>query len=44
MIFAQDLTVRGMTGEEMDRVSSDTATMRDLAKVAGAIRLMPKLN
>jgi hypothetical protein len=44
MVFADDLTVRGMTEKEMDYLCNDTKTMKTLASRGQAIRLMPKLN
>jgi hypothetical protein len=41
MMFADDLTVRGMSTEEMDKLCSDRETMNHLAR---QVKLMQKLN
>ena len=43
MMFADDLTVRGMTEKEMDDLCNNAKTMKILGRVQ-AIRLIPKMN
>jgi hypothetical protein len=44
MLYAEDLTVRGMTREEMDDLSNDAETMNFLARQVRSIHMLPKLN
>ena len=44
MMYAEDLTVRGMTREEMDAICNDAETMNFLARQVQKIHMLPKLN
>ena len=44
MLYAEDLTVRGMTREEMDDLSNDAEAMNFLARQVRKIYMLPKLN
>lgn len=44
MMYAEDLTVRGMTREEMDDLCNDAETMQFLARQVQKIHMIPKLN
>ena len=44
MLYAEDLTVRGMTREEMDDLTNDAETMQFLASQVHKIHMLPKLN
>ncbi len=44
MLYGEDLTVRGMTREEMDDLSNDAEAMQFLARQVRKIHMLPKLN
>lgn len=44
MMFAHDLTLRGMTDAEMDEVTRDHETMNQLARMVSRIHMLPKMN
>jgi uncharacterized protein with PIN domain len=44
MMFAEDLTLRGMTREEMDDLCNDDEAMHFLARQVHKIHMLPKLN
>ena len=44
MVFDDDLTLRGMTLEEMDELTNDAETMQFLAGQVRAIHMLPKMN
>jgi hypothetical protein len=43
-IYAEDLTLRGMTREEMDALTNDRETMSFLVRQVQKIHMLPKLN
>ena len=43
MMYADDLTVRGMTVEEMDDLTNDREAMNGLARLVKRIQLIPKI-
>jgi len=44
MMYADNLTVRGMTREEMDDISNHAETMNFLARQVRKIHMLPKMN
>lgn len=44
MMYAEDLTLRGMTEEEMLDIASDVETVQFLARQVQKIRMLPKRN
>jgi hypothetical protein len=40
MMFASDLTVRGMTDAEIDAISSNTECMKDLARLVQGLHFV----